>query len=373
MISGKRNAPISILSLFGHLPLERDTIFCRRCGKGHGIIDETIGINQEHRMTKGMIEMATYVAQLLPSFERASEALKKMMEIDMSATQLQIVSEKIGKAIFEKDMAEAEKIYEKPEESVSQELPKNRKEGVLYILTDGSQINTRVEDENGSTWKEMKLGLIFSDRNIIRRSDGHYIITKKEYVTYFGNVSEFKKIVFAAAARAGYGKIKEVVVIGDGAAWIWNMYEELFPDAVKILDYYHLSENVHEYSKALYPDDEVNRKRWVNQVLDKVNNGQVDEAIKTVENSKISKVSDTLVNLPYYMKNNRKRIEYKYFKDKDYYIGSGPIESGNKVVIQQRMKQSGMRWGLEGGQHIASLRAKYESNKWNDVVNIVNG
>ena len=63
MISGKRNAPISILSLFGHLPLERDTIFCRRCGKGHGIIDETIGINQEHRMTKGMIEMATYVAQ----------------------------------------------------------------------------------------------------------------------------------------------------------------------------------------------------------------------------------------------------------------------------------------------------------------------
>ena len=264
-------------------------------------------------------------------------------------------------------------MYEKPEESAPQELPGNRKEGILYILTDGSQVNTRVEDEDGSTWKEMKLGLVFSDRDVIKRSDGHCIVTKKEYVTYFGSVSEFKKVVFAAAARAGYGKLKEVVVIGDGAQWIWNMCDELFPDAETILDYYHLSENVHEYSKAVYPEDEVNRKRWVNQVLDKVGEDQIDEAIKIVENAKVIKVSDNLVNLPVYMRNNRERINYKTYKEKDYYIGSGPIESGNKVVIQQRMKQTGMRWGIVGGQYIAALRAKYESNKWDDVVNVVNG
>ena len=60
--------------------------------------------------------------------------------------------------------------------------------------------------------------------------------------------------MFDASARAGYGILKKVVVIGDGAQWIWNICEELFPDAIKILDYFHLSENVHGYTKALYPD-----------------------------------------------------------------------------------------------------------------------
>ena len=63
-----------------------------------------------------------------------------------------------------------------------------------------------------------------------------------------GNVNEFKKFLFSAAAKAGYGKIKEVVLVGDGAQWIWNLCEELFTDAVQILDYYHLTENVNNYA-----------------------------------------------------------------------------------------------------------------------------
>ena len=146
-----------------------------------------------------------------------------------------------------------------------------------YILTDGLQVNTRVEDTNGSTWKEMKLGLIFRDKDIIKRNDENHIITQKEYVSYFGSVNEFKKFLFDAAARAGYGSIKEVIVIGDGAQWIWNMCEEVFPDAVQILDYYHLSENTHAYAKLVYPEDEVTRKAWVNKVLDTVGNGDIDQ------------------------------------------------------------------------------------------------
>ncbi|MDQ2084935.1 transposase [Herbivorax sp. ANBcel31] len=65
----------------------------------------------------------------------------------------------------------------------------------------------------------------------------------------------FKKFLFAAADRAGYGKIKETVIIGDGAQWIWNMVNEVFPDAVEILDYFHLNENINDYAKFLYPDN----------------------------------------------------------------------------------------------------------------------
>jgi len=54
-----------------------------------------------------------------------------------------------------------------------------------------------------------------------------------------------------------------------------------------------------------------------------------------------------------------------------HYIGSGMIEAGNKVVIQKRMKQAGMRWGLENGQYMAALRAKHESKMWRDVEDII--
>lgn len=370
MVYTKRGALTHILSMFGHIPLTRDEVFCRRCHKGYGIIDKMLEIYGEHRITKGMAEIITYIGQLMP-FERASEHIKKLLKIDVSGTQIQIISEGIGKQIFEKDKNIAKKAYEKPEEAVPQELPMYRKEGRLYILSDGLQVNTRVEDENGSTWREMKLGLIFCDKDTIKRADGSGIITKKEYVSYFGSVNEFKKFLFAAAARAGYGKIKELVFIGDGAQWIWNTCEELFPDAVQILDYYHLSENVNDYAKFIYPEDEVTRKIWANKVLDAVLEGKVEEAMKIVEGKLMGKTPKGVGNLYTYMTNNRSRINYKYFKDKGYYIGSGAIEGANKTVIQHRMNQSGMRWGINGGQYIAALRAKYESGLWSSVEGVI--
>lgn len=279
------------------------------------------------------------------------------------------ISEGIGKQVFEKDKDTAERAYEKPEEAVPQELPMYRKEGRLYIFSDGLQVNTRVEDENGSTWREMKLGLVFRDRDMIKRADGSGIITKKEYVSYFGSVNEFKKFLFAAAARAGYGKIKELVFIGDGAQWIWNTCEELFPDAVQILDYYHLSENVNEYAKFIYPEDEVTRKIWTNKVLDAVTEGKVEEAIKIVKEKQMDKAPKGVGNLYTYMTNNRNRINS--YTDNGYYIGSGAIEGANKTVIQHRMNQSGMRWGIDGGQYVAALRAKYESGLWSSVEDII--
>lgn len=366
MVYTKRRALTHILSMFGYIPMTRDELFCRRCHKGHGVTDKMLEIYGEHRITKGMTEIVTYIGQLM-SFERASEHIKKLLKIDVSGTQIQIISEGIGKQVFEEDKDAAKKAYEKPEEAAPQELPMYRKEGRLYIFSDGLQVNTRVEDENGSTWREMKLGLIFCDKDMIKRADGSGIITKKEYISYFGSVNEFKKFLFAAASRAGYGKIKEVVFVGDGAPWIWNTCEELFPDAVQILDYYHLTENVNDYAKFIYPQDEVTRKIWANKVLDAVMEGKVEEAIKIVEEKKMDKTPKGVGNLYTYMTNNQDRINYKDFKDKGYYIGSGAIEGANKTVIQHRMNQSGMRWGMDGGQYIAALRAKFESGLWSSV------
>jgi hypothetical protein len=314
-----------------------------------------------------MADLMTYAGQMAPSFEKSSEMIEKFTGIRVSESLIRVVTEETGKKIHEQDMARAEESYKKPEIAAPAALDRHKKEGVLYIFTDGSTVNTNMKDENGSSWREMKLGLVFWDGDSISRKDGKKIVTKKEYVTFFGGVEEFKKLLFDAAARAGYGKIRHVAVVGDGSHWIWNMCNELFPDAVQILDYYHLSENVHAFARYLYPDNEVKMKGWANDILDKIDKGLVDEALSSLPDLKGVKLPAQVPNLKVYIENNRGRIDYRRYRLRGYYIGSGAIESGHKLVIHQRMKQSGMRWSISGGQYVAALRAKYASNQWDKV------
>lgn len=334
-------------------------------------MDSKFKLFEEHKVTLEAAELLTYAGQVAMSFEKASELIFKFTGLEVSESLIRTVTEETGEKVFCQDMERAKKSYLAPEIAAPCVLDKDKKEGVLYIMVDGSSVNTINIDDSGSSWREMKLGLVFADYNRIKTKDGKVRITDKEYVTYFGEVGEFKKLVFDAAARAGYGRIKEVAVIGDGAHWIWNMCEELFPDAVQILDFYHLSENVHKFGRYLYPENDIEMKRWSKNILNKIDKGQIDEVIEGLPDFKGKKLPAQTPNLKGYMDYNRKRIKYKDYKEKGYYIGSGAIESGNKLVIQQRMKQSGMRWSVSGGQQIAALRAKYSSNKWNVVQEVM--
>ena len=99
--------------------------------------------------------------------------------------------------------------------------------------------------------------------------------------------------------------------------------------------------------------------------------GKVEDAMKIVEEKMVEKTPKGIGNLYTYMTNNQNRINYKAYKNKGYYIGSGAIEGANKTVIQHRMNQSDMRWGNNGGRYIAALRSKFESNQWCDVEAII--
>ena len=329
-------------------------------------MDEEIGLYGDHKVTYAMADLLTYAGQLAVSFEKASEIIKKFTGVAVSESLIRSITEESGQKVYEDDMKRAKESYAKPELAFEEWLDKDKKEGVLYILMDGSHVNT-TRDKNGSSWREMKLGLVFWDHNSIKRKDEKSIIVEKEYVAYFGGVEEFKKLLFDAAIRAGYGTIRKVVVIGDGAHWIWNMCEELFPDAVQILDYYHMVENVSHFAKYLHPSNEVKAKGWEKEVIKQLESGDIDKVLNDLPDLKDEKLPINVPNLKVYLENNRNRIAYQDYELKGYSKGSGAIESGNKSVIQQRMKQAGMRWSVSGGQSIASLRAKYSSNRWDKV------
>jgi hypothetical protein len=347
-------------TLFGELSLQRSYWLCRRCQHTEIPLDELLEIQElPNRMTKRCMIDVAYYGQNQSSFKAASELIKKAMGIDVSQETAREVTERIGREIFEADTQRARQSIENME---NLEIAEHPKKVTLYLMLDGSMVNTLLKDESGSTWRENKTVIAFTDKDLIRRKDGTHIITRKTYATYLGNAEEFKKYVWDVAVQNGYGQVEKVVLIADGATWIRNMCMELFPDAVQILDLFHLKENVYTYAKHKFNHDASKYVPWAETVNAELESGKIDEVLSKLP--KNEKVPTGVVNLRTYLEHNREKTNYPEYRKNGFFVGSGAIESANKTIVQRRLKQSGMRWSTSGAQYVLTLRAKVESGLW---------
>lgn len=330
-------------------------------------MDCYLGIaNLPYKMTVDAMLKVAYWAQNQCSYQRAEEALEKIMGVFINDDTVRQVANYVGGLVFREDCRRAEETADLLF-SGKTSLARRRK-GVLYIEADGAALNTRHKDDEGSTWRENKLGLVFSSDNIYSWTDKKGIrqrqLRKREYVSYIGSADEFRKHLAACAVRNGYGAYEETVVLGDGATWIRTMTEEYFPDAQQILDFYHLSENVHEYARHYFKMDESKSKEWARKTCVALRKSQYGNVLKELESHNAEHMSKCPINLYGYITNNANNIDYAAYVQRGYFIGSGAIESGNKIVLQQRLKQAGMRWNVETAQNMLTLKAKAESSLW---------
>ncbi len=348
----------------GNLEIVRQMLYSRKSKVSIYPKDEYLKIdNLPFKITKAMMVELSFYAQNQVSFEDAKYIVEKTYNINTNARTIREVAEYVGKQIFEKDTKEAEEKYKKIHELPI--LKEREKEDItLYILTDGAAVNIRIEDENGSTWRENKLVMAFTSKDMIRRKDGNHIITKKEYCAYIGSIEDFKKYMLNVAIKAGYCKVKNVVIISDGATWIRNACKEIFPDAIQILDKFHLEENLYTYAKYKYGENEKEYTKWVKMIMKYIEEGKKEKAINILKKEDYNKLPVGVPNILGYVKNNIDKIDYQSYREKGYFIGSGAIESGNKVVLQRRCKQAGMRWSVCGAQYMLTLKSKWESNLW---------
>ena len=290
--------------MHGEIEYVRDYYYCRNCKYGTSPQDEALNIvGLPHKMTRELMSEVAFFGQNQPSFKRARRMINRALKLDINEETIREVTEYVGKLVFEQDTGRAEETIaniHKIDSSV-------KEDGVLYIQTDGAAVNTRIEDENGSTWRENKTVMVFKDKDMIHRKDGGHIITKKEYLPFIGTSEDFKKYMLDIAVRAGYGKIKEVVVISDGAPWIRTVCSEIFPDAVLILDLYHLKENIYTYAKHKFSCNEKEYVPWAEIFIDKIEKGKVEEALDLLPEDE--KLPSNVVNLRTYI-NNKAHIVF---------------------------------------------------------------
>jgi len=288
-------------------------------------------------------------------FADGEELFLKMMGISVSAKQVQRVSECYGEHI-EADHIRYIETGDSPP-SIA-----DKKKDTVYVMVDGSMLFTREEG-----WKEIKVGRVFSGKDCVKVQEKRNEIVQSQYVCHLGEHREFLK-----KFECYVEDYKQKVCIADGAIWIWNWAEDTYPQMIQILDYYHAVEKLSNYAKEQIPGTE-QRKKWMDKQEKLLLNNEAATVLKTIQKQKghtlsAEKQRNALVS---YYENNLKRMQYKTFREAGYMIGSGPIESAHRNVVQQRLKLSGQQWSIQGAQQIVNLRAFKKSNRWEEVVEII--
>jgi hypothetical protein len=187
------------------------------------------------------------------------------------------------------------------------------------------------------------------------------------YVATFEGKDALTGLVEAEYLRRGGEHFRQVVALGDGAAWIWTMAEALYPHATHIVDIYHAREHLHDLANHLAfitPDP----PQWLAGRLSELDAGNIAAIITAARQYQLAGVkADELDKKLGYFERNTHRMRYQHFRDLGMFTGSGAIEGGIKAIVVQRAKQSGMHWTTEGAASIIALRCQHASGRWDEL------
>ena len=161
----------------------------------------------------------------------------------------------------------------------------------------------------------------------------------------------------------------KVICLMDGEKRLWALKAQYLPEAVGILDLWHVSEYLWKGAYVFHKEGSDKAQRWVKRRLTMLLEGKADDLIADIkqrlsEQGITGKKKKTLESILTYFTNNRAYMHYDQYLAAGYPIGSGVAEGACRHLVKDRMECSGMRWTLEGAQAILDLRASYINEDW---------
>jgi len=156
-----------------------------------------------------------------------------------------------------------------------------------------------------------------------------------------------------------------VVIVGDGAEWIWNR-ATMFVKRCEILDFWHALEHAWGFARLGYGVGSAQADAWVHQIAEDLRAGKVEEVIARLKRLRpqTAELRESLQALINYYSENATRMHYDEYLRLGYGIGSGAVESAHKQVVHARMRQAGMRWSEAGARRLLALRLLLLNDHW---------
>jgi hypothetical protein len=337
-----------IKTLVGVLEFNRVRLRCQGCCEDIYPLDEAIGLGCGEQMSLGVKERALWAAVEV-SYEKAHQFLEKFTGLEVSRNKIhQMALEEGGRIEFWEEERRRQ-VFEQ-----GQGLDGTGKKGpeVLYIQVDGTGVNDRASKE----WMECKVGASFSERVLVSK-DRVCLIDKKSYASIEG-VDAFGEKFFLECVKQGVLGAKRVFFIADGANWIRSLKNNYFPEAIGVLDIWHLER---ELKKALGEE----REAVVEVLKELALNGKGSEILQGLmkEGAKVKAVEERkkIMEAMTYVRNNLDWIE-NIPKVKGY--GSGPIEKTVDITVARRFKKRGMSWYKRNANPLLKLRLLKLNGEW---------
>jgi hypothetical protein len=160
----------------------------------------------------------------------------------------------------------------------------------------------------------------------------------------------------------------EVVVLGDGAHWMWNLAELHFPDATQIVDWYHASQYLWQAAPVIAGPDSAQRTAWAREQETALWAGNVAAVLEALQPhaGRGDAVDDAISSYT----NHQHRMAYATYRARGLQIGSGTIESACKQLVSARLKLAGMIWNTAGAEGVAVVRAWLRSERWDEAMRL---
>jgi len=328
-----------VVSLMGEVRLRRAYYWCPKCKASRIPLDERLGVAATD-FSPGVQQAVALLGAQQP-FAQGRRLLGELAGLWISQRSHRQVSERLGReAPPPTPLAKASGPVED-----------------LYLLADGAMAPTR------QGWREVKVGVAFAGR---AGSDGE---PQRLTTCYFAGIlpaEEFGWRWYALAERLGRERARRIIVLGDGAAWIWNLADLHFPGAVQIVDWYHALERLWTVAHAVWGEEHPAAGHWISSLRKHLGNGHIARILERLGQlpARGKDARNTVREAIGYFTHNAERMRYRRFRRQGLFIGSGVVESGCKHIIGQRLKGSGMRWSLEGLHNILSLRLAVLYGPW---------
>jgi hypothetical protein len=358
-----------ITTVVGQVEFRRAYYHCDECGEGVLPQDEALDV-MGTSFSPGVRRLMGRVGGK-ESFNEGRVDLEELAGIKVQTKAVERVAEGIGVEIEATGQSERQRVINNQKVVPLKSILK------LYVSFDGTGVPVIKREIAGRRGKsatgeahtrEAKLGCVFTQTTVDEKSRP---VRDEAATTYVGAIEaapEFGWRIYGEAERRGLRRAAKVIVIGDGAPWVWGIAAEHFPGAIEIVDLYHARQHLADLGKLLYGAASAKAKQWTTARSAQLDGGDVESLLLSLRRLRPTapQTQEALRQTIGYFESNRERMRYAQFRRQELFVGSGVIEAGCKTIVGRRLKQSGMRWSLCGANAIIALRCAQLSGRWEE-------
>jgi hypothetical protein len=358
----------------GKVKLVRTHGWCAHCEQWVFPADRVLGLRQDSSASPLVQEMCALLVSKMPA-EQAEALSRRVTGRCLSRSTLAREAQRQG----DNAIAVRQKLVEGP---VGVAAGRDQPPEPFTLVIQIDTWNIRERDHWGQTQKRRRQNLEVDRWHWVytatcfrlnhRCKKGRFknklraIITERSYVATCGGIQDLRKQLYYEAQVRGLAQAQRVLVIADGAVWIWNLVEDRFKDAVQRLDLYHANTYLWAVANELHGKGSSEARQWVKPLLKQVRNDQVAQVITQLEELQprlAQAASKSASQAIEYYQNNQKRMKYKQGSKSKEPVGSGAIESTCRQ-LQCRMKRCGQFWSTQGDEALLCLEMFWRNERW---------